>query len=239
MNSKNFASIAFDASISDCGIVGIGIHDIKRKDTVGRTYNSPLKSNNSYHGEKAALLFSMEYAFHKLYTHINFFTDNKSLADNGIPLNFLKKFPFESCNLNWIPRELNKDADKVSKRYRKNGDTDYISSPKIQNTQEAQRLFSKYSYDTKVAFIKKHFSKSINPITDKQNSEFLRMLVLGEKGNYSFNNSKAIVPILSITKLMFSPEEHPPYVRKRIKGVKLDGKTLIKPMSLERFKDLK
>ena len=178
MSSNIFAPaahITFDASISDCGIIGIGIHDIKRKETIGYSYNSAYKSNNSFEGEKMALLCSMEYVYSKSYKHLNLFTDNLSLATIGIPNHFLERFPFDSCTLTWIPRELNKEADKISKQYRKDTTTTKIH---IQTT-KATNLFVKYPYKQKLAFLNKHFSKSIDPITDKQNSEFLRMLNSG------------------------------------------------------------
>lgn len=212
---KNFAHICIDASIMEDGTLGIGIFDITNKKKIALTYKTK-PTRNAFIGESMALICAMEYAYKNGVKKVHFFTDNKELGDAEINPKFLKKFPFKEARISWIPRGLNKEADKMSKAGR-NPNSGYWSEAanktdrKIQKTEQdnIKEMFKKYNYTQKVIFLSK-MAKS------KQELEFIKMLVKRVKGDYRFSYNNETKNLIRMAKTIFIGEEAPMYVRKRL-----------------------
>jgi len=209
-NKKN-ASISFDAAIPhNRNIVGIGIFDTTHNVKFHLSYN--IDKNCSLTAETMALACALEYAYENNYDDIELFTDNKPLANRGIPDHFLIKYPFKNIKLSWIPRELNQVADDLSKNK-----TDYnfntMKSANQTNKSAIKEMFSKYNYEQKVAFIKKMAKRP-------DEKEFSRMLAEKEKGDYKFDVQQNTSKLIRMAKLIFDNDEFSPYIRKRFKNFK-------------------
>jgi hypothetical protein len=133
--------ICFDASLCSDGI-GIGIYDhtlcknIKRKIPHS---NLKQKTNGSFIAEKLALVYTIRYIKESnIKSNIRLFTDNESLANQPISKKLLTRYNIaqNSLSLHWIPREFNKQADKLSKviqKEKKEHIVDKIKSYPLQN----------------------------------------------------------------------------------------------------------
>ena len=104
--------ICFDASIQD-DIIGIGIYHDNKKIKLHKAHNISLKPGESYKAEFIGLVTAMEYVYANEIINPLLFTDNETLATNGIPDYLIEKYG--KARLHWIPREFNKIADKLSK----------------------------------------------------------------------------------------------------------------------------
>lgn len=108
--------ICFDASIIKSGRVGCGVYDMTNLKKVYKTFNTNLKSHESYKGEMMALVTAMEYMYANNIRNPYLFTDNQALANDGIPDFLIEKYG--EAQLYWIPREFNVEADLLSKKAR-------------------------------------------------------------------------------------------------------------------------
>lgn len=103
--------IKFDASIhEDC--IGIGIHNFDMKTDIKhriKLVNVPCSST----AETIALIKTLQYMRQVGIQSAHLFTDNQYVAKQGIDKCLLKGF--KSVTLNWIPREFNEEADRLSK----------------------------------------------------------------------------------------------------------------------------
>jgi len=108
--------ICFDASIIKSGRVGCGVYDMTNLKKVYKTFNTNLKHHESYKGEMMALVTAMEYMYANNIKNPYLFTDNLTLANDGIPDFLIEKYG--EAQLYWIPREFNVEADLLSKKAR-------------------------------------------------------------------------------------------------------------------------
>lgn len=145
--------IHFDASICN-GVCGIGVWDLKRQVKVYKSY--AIDKQCSYTGEIMALLTAMEYAWENKISNPILLTDNSTLAEQGIPKRFTKKFG--TARLHWIPRELNEEADALSKEGRLVSTIPLTSiTQKISknNVQQLSMKIRNYPKDRKVILLKR------------------------------------------------------------------------------------
>ena len=103
--------ICFDASYQD-GTVGIGIFNFDTKEEVYCRYTLLKDVNDSTLMETMALVQTIKYMRQNNITKAHLFTDNKSVADKGVSKTISEGL---KVTLNWIPREFNTDADRLSK----------------------------------------------------------------------------------------------------------------------------
>lgn len=207
---KKFAHICLDASITEDGTLGVGLFDITNNKKIALTYKTK-PSRDAFVGETMALICAMEYAYERGCKKVHFFTDNKRLGDSEINPRFLERFPFESVQISWIPRDLNKEADKMSKAGRNPNSghwTEAANEPEYKN-KNIKSLFSKYDYAQKVKFLSKMAKTN-------QEKEFIRMLKEGVKDDYRFSYSPETSKLIRMAKTIFTGEEAPVYVRKRM-----------------------
>ena len=200
---KEFAHISFDASIPNkSNICNIGIYDTTNKHKLSKTFY--IDKNCSFKAETMALACTLEYAFENGIKILNLFTDNKSLADYGIPKQFLLKFKFKKVTLTWIPRELNVEADKLSKI-----NSICANETEIENN---KTIFLKYSFEQKVNLIEKIVNKE-----NKIETELLRLLKTSEKDNYVFSINSNNSMFFSLVFYILKFSRLPSYTKKRIK----------------------
>lgn len=113
--------IMFDASMNfDTNTIGIGLYEIDSNKTTYMTItaNKDVEINCSYSAEKIAMRKAMQWAKEEFPNKpYKLFTDNLSL---------FRQMHSNNSNIFWIPRELNKEADRMSK----------IGSSVIQKTKE-------------------------------------------------------------------------------------------------------
>lgn len=147
-------NICFDASIRN-GVVGIGIFNTKWKGKEYHSFNYDGKS--SLTAETMALALAMEYARKNQIEKPRFITDNKQLSTNGIPEHFLLKYGYtDFVELVWVPRELNTEADKLSKAgsaCTASSCVDTEMGVSIDNV--VYELIKKYSFKRRLEFIKR------------------------------------------------------------------------------------
>lgn len=115
ITTKKPPRIFFDASVSIFGVVGIGIYECQsnEKATISVQTTTPMSSTDA---EELAFKKAIQFGLTNFNsTTFNFFTDNR-----GVYLKYrdvlaqYRKDGFEFA-LNWIPREMNCDADRLSK----------------------------------------------------------------------------------------------------------------------------
>lgn len=123
--------ISFDASIGASGKVSIGILEHKTKTSIRKTYN--IKTDSSLVAERIALIETLKYIKSNDIEGAHLFTDNKTLAHEGIKRKVLKNYVnnLGKFTLNWVPREFNKEADKLSKPEVKEVDPEMLFNIKI------------------------------------------------------------------------------------------------------------
>jgi hypothetical protein len=111
---KNIAytKIAFDASIMDNKDLGIGMYDMTNK--VRLCEGGRLPKQCSTLGETEALKFSLRYASENKIKNIALFTDSQNVSRVNLE-KFTKDYDFDNVTITWIPRDLNREADKLSK----------------------------------------------------------------------------------------------------------------------------
>ena len=192
-------NICFDASIRN-GFVGVGIYDMKTKQKEFHTFNYNGKS--SYKAEKMALALAMAYARNYNLENPRFFTDNKQLGDEGIPTNFLERFEYVEWNpeLHWIPREMNTEADALSKAGSINNpiETEYLAEPSDWLVESLQN----YTMERRLNFMDK--------LANNKNEKKYVRLLRGELANLKkvkFASSAGFLEFLSISKMMFGKED--------------------------------
>ena len=214
---KNFAHICIDASITKEGVLGVGIFDITNNQRIALTYTTK-PSRDAYVGESMALICAMEYAYKNGFEKVHFFTDNKRLGDEEINPRFLEKFPFKQAKISWIPRDLNKEADKMSKAGRNPNSGHWgeaaNETSKRNSPSNIKKMFEQYTYRQKVKFLSK-MAKT------KQELEFIKMLDKEVKGDYKFGYNDETKYLIRMAKTIFIGEEAPVYIRKRLNKMKV------------------
>jgi len=106
--------ICFDASYHE-GFCGIGIYNFDTKEEIYIRYELPYKTkaqNNSELMETMALVKTLTYMRDRNIESAHLFTDNRGVAAKGVSSTLAKGL---NITLNWIPREFNEDADRLSK----------------------------------------------------------------------------------------------------------------------------
>jgi len=213
---NNFAHICFDASVLKDGTLGIGIFDITHKKRLSFTFNvNSNKEFDALKGETMAMACALEYANKQGFNKIHLFTDNINVSNKGIPDRFIRKFPVLEFQISWIPRDLNKEADKLSKIASK-----ITSKSTIKNIQERKitnvnKLFNKYPYKKRLEFLEKMAQRN-------DEKEFVRMIKSGVSGDYGFNPSstKKFNKFIRLHNTIFDIAEHAEYPVKRIKRIR-------------------
>lgn len=107
--------IFLDASVSEFGVVGIGIYESQSKEKTAITLQTttPLTSNEA---EELAFKKAIAFASTKFKSKVfYFFTDSQYVYKKYREI--MESYNKENLQLmiNWIPRELNGEADKLSK----------------------------------------------------------------------------------------------------------------------------
>ena len=208
--------ICLDASITKDNKLGIGLFNIITKEKIALSYC--INTKNTLIAESMALVCAMEYAYKKGYEIVHFFTDNKALGDKEIDPRFLEKFPFKNAKISWIPRDLNKEADKMSKAGRNPNSgfwTEASNEPnKKVSSSNIKKMFDQYNYRQKVTFLR------IMAKTE-QELEFIKMLDKEVKGHYKFNYNEKTKYLIRMAKTIFTGKEVPLYVRKRLNKMKV------------------
>lgn len=107
--------VFLDASVSEFGVVGIGIFESQSKEKASITVQTTTTMSSTEAEELAfrkAIVFAMSKFSSKT---LNFFTDNQSVYKNNRDLLSVFNKKGYQLTINWIPRELNTEADKLSK----------------------------------------------------------------------------------------------------------------------------
>jgi hypothetical protein len=214
----DYVKISFDASILHGGELGIGMYDISNNVRLCAKGNVGYMS--SAKGERKALEFTLKYASEKNMKRLALFTDNIDLARSDISM-FTKSYNFEEVHLTWVPRELNKEADKQSKEGQKSNNVFTgpaaniveINSGKNVSSDDVNETFKKYSYSQKIQFLK-------NISKNEHEKEFVRMLEEGTRQDYKFVPGKSVNKLISIARTIIKTEELNPYLIKRMKKIK-------------------
>lgn len=107
--------VFFDASVSEFKVVGIGIYEMVSGEKTSITIQTN-KILGSCEAEEIAFKRALEFAINTFESKIIYlFTDNRQVyLDNRHLIEQYKKNGY-SFALNWVPRELNVEADKLSK----------------------------------------------------------------------------------------------------------------------------
>jgi hypothetical protein len=210
--------ICFDASVRN-GLVGIGIWDFEKK--VKKYVSFSSNNTSSYTAEKMALAVAMEYAYSNSYKNPYYFTDNSTLAENGIPKDFIKKYG--NGRLHWIPREFNLEADELSKLGSKVVGNTSINSLEDNISKEFNLIesLSEYGFQRKIDFLKRIATKH-------SEREFIKLLMAKKKGNYHTNCPKGIKPFVYLVCHIFHKFELSKYAFNRINLIKLEDSYLRK-----------
>jgi len=178
--NKNTHYISFDASIKE-GYVGIGIFNNNNGDSLH--YKFKIKMNSSRMAEEMALLCAIKYANDNYIATPFFFTDNLPLF-NDINENqqmYIDKYSKimtkikhkKRINIHWIPREINTEADKLSKIKCKTVSKKSIKSKskKLKNRNEILKNILKKKDDKKYS---NKFANLLATINDKKARTLLR-----------------------------------------------------------------
>ena len=193
-NRNNF--ISFDASIVN-NVLGIGIYD--NLTSTHYHYKTNYTDNCTKKAETIALGCALLYAQKINRTKLNLYTDNKGLADSGIPNQYTHLVQNKEYNLRWIPREMNKEADAASKGKTVDAGSSVITS-KANLEYDNSLGFRNLSCDSKIKLLER-VKKT------KGHSEIIRMLKTGTKGNYNFQNSNQNSIFLRLVFTIFDESE--------------------------------
>jgi ribonuclease HI len=212
--SKRTTYIYFDASLKD-GNVGIGIYNQKKN--TGESIFFENTKLTVCQAETKALQLAIQYAINEKISKPMFFTDNLYVFDQGFPTEFEKSFDQEfKPRLFWIPRELNTEADKLSKGYKIN---------EIMNI--ANTIKTKYTFNQKLNFLKKIARQ-------KSDIDAIRLLETGEKDDYSFQLTEKNKIFFQLIKGCFAQDELSEYTKLRLQYIFRDI-TNVKDNQLERL----
>jgi len=197
-----------------------------------KVHKSNNKTANSGYAEKAALIFAMQYAFDNNINQPMFFTDRKDLAKTGIAKNFLNKFNFRhptdarwQPELHWIPRELNKEADKIA------------SKPPVVNSIQMKTpvqdivgdKLRSYSLDRRINLLQR-LAKT------KQEMEMVILIKEQVKAQYNFQINKDTKKFQKFINTIISYDEMSNYTWKRLnKKARKDTVTEFKGDAIENF----
>ena len=205
-----FSSICIDASLKG-DMVGVGIYNVYSKEKEFHCFKYPSHLNRDGYGdssmiaEKMALVCGLEYAKRKNIPHPLFFTDNKglSVADNS---ELFKKFGYKQ-NISWIPRELNKEADALSKA----GHTGKLPTEmRTLSTDSIVSNVKKYTFETKIKFLKKFANTS-------PELEMIRMIEERVKGDYKFSyDDTHLRPLSTLIRVLFEDNQFSKYTNTRL-----------------------
>lgn len=113
--TKKPPRIFLDASVSVFGVIGIGIYEAQSKEKASITIQATTQMS-SVDAEELAFKKAVTFALSRFNSkNFNFFTDNRAvyLKYREKLLEYQKDGLYLS--INWIPRELNEDADRLSK----------------------------------------------------------------------------------------------------------------------------
>lgn len=236
--------ISFDASIRE-GILGIGIYDNLTFEHF--TYYTDISKDCSFTGETIALGCALQYAYKIKRTVVNLYTDNKSVANNGIPKQLQHLVENMQVTLTWVPREMNKEADRASKgtvensvkltQARKNNlRKKHPQENKIQIvTSGPKKLFINHPFEEKIKLLKRVADNSI------EHQEIIRLIESGERGDYKFQlnvNKPKITALAKLVHTIFDHQELSKYTNRRLKSSFNSAKIKQKLLTKDQLKSL-
>lgn len=229
--------ITFDASLKN-NKVGIGIYDNLTKESFNYITDCP---DDSLRGETIALGCALSYVNKTNRKEVHLFTDNKQLANLGIPKQFKELYPDIEASLRWIPRELNKEADLASKH----AFFPHVKNPsvtKLKNLRKSQN-FHKDSKESNLATKFKNFNKNKKVemleklAVTKHEQEITRMLKNNKPGDYNFQFTPKSEQFIKLAYTIFQSELGT-YSAKRFKKVFTKNNIKQKQINNKAFKNL-
>jgi len=251
-----YTKIAFDASVMRNKNLGIGMYDMTNN--VRLCEGGKLPKMCSTMGEAEALKFTLNYAKEKGFKNLALFTDSQNLSRHDLE-DYTKDYDFEDVVLTWVPRELNKEADKMSKAgqelnknvvfemlniiYPAAANTTTVKSNKsktaktglriVKKKQKTQRSF-KTMFGNKYSYNQK--ARFIMRLAENHNErEFGRFLIDGVKDIYDFQPGNKMAPLMRMAKTIMEYDDMPVYVRRRFKKFKMDNGQKMDRLSFENF----
>ena len=217
--------ISFDASIKK-NKLGIGIFD-----NIGCkyfTYFTDIDKDCSLTAETIALGCALKYASKTKRKVLNLYTDNKTLANHGIPKQFQHLVEGKTVSLTWVPREFNREADHASK-----GAQGFHrgSSPTIRDFTSPSPVAPRPMIEIKAepGSIRAHFQnqgfkakiKLLKRVSEsREQNEMVRLIESGEKGDYKFqlyNGNSGLINLAKLVYTIFDDQELTTYARNRMK----------------------
>lgn len=124
------ATVGHNGKLGTVSEVGLGVYIAQTGERIGRRV--PGISNNE--AEFKALIYAMEYALRNGYADVRFHSDSRNIINRANGKRPGRKFKnermdafqekvlelarqFDHVSFRWIPREMNAEADAVSKQY--------------------------------------------------------------------------------------------------------------------------
>jgi len=249
-SSVMYTKIAFDASVMNNKNLGIGMYDMSNN--VRLRKGGKLHKQCSTLGEAEALKFTLKYANEKGFKNLALFTDSQNLSRHELG-QYTKDYNFNRVVLTWIPRELNTEADKMSKEGQKLNkkvifETPNLIYPKAANdttVKISKQSLSTIKSRTGLRIVSKGNTKSTNQKSIKSmfkdysynqkalfisrlavtepEKEFGRMLIQATPGIYNFQPSNKMAPLIRMAKTIIEHNEMPAYIKKRFNKFKMDN----------------
>ena len=195
--------ICFDASVNKTeNLIGVGIYDITNNKKISKTITIDVK-DSAYKAERIACFEAMKYAKSLGENEVRLFTDNETVSKKECNLMqmYMREIKF---SISWIPRELNKEADTLSKIYKKKTETKKVSKKTYG--------FKNLSYEERLNFLTKISKSTIE-------KEFVRMLKTKERGDYAWILNQDSRAFIRFSLSIFDKNEFDNYSRKRIKSI--------------------
>jgi len=238
--STKYTHISFDASIMKNGNLGIGMYDITNNKRIARC--GKVSKMSSIMGESKALEFVLKYSHENNFEYLTLFTDNIELARRDLT-KYTKQYNFKEVHLTWIPRQLNREADKFSKEGQelhkdisknkslfftgacanettiKKASSKSKSSKRIKSNNKGLRIVEKRSLNIFSKYNYEQKVKMLSALSDKNSideQEFIRFIKQGTKENYRFNITKENITFISMAKtLLIHDKNSSRYVKSR------------------------
>ncbi len=202
--------VAFDASIDhNTKCVGVGIYDMTNKTRISKIVDF-YSGNNSDKSERVAYFEALKYAKGLGCTGVLFFTDNLGVSKEKSPLIdiYMRGIDFKTT---WDPRELNKEADKLSKLAKRTVNSNLAPDEENHILKDDKYNFLKMPFTDRISLLGK-LSRT------KTEKEFIRLITSQEKANYDFDTTLLEKgEFYKFALSIIEEKELSPYAQKRIK----------------------
>ncbi len=237
--------ITFDASIKD-NQLGVGLYDNFTKEKYHIL--TSIDKNCSMKAESIALGCALQYCIKNNRPQVHLFTDNKMLADQGIPSQYKSLTEeFTEVTLTWIPRELNKDADLASKNaffpHLKNPSATKLkemrkkqNAKNIQNIQNIQNTKTGLAKVFETVSIQKKLEMLETLSRTKFEKEIVRMIKTKSPDNYDFQYNKKTSMFMRVAYTLCQGD-FSQYSKKRINSAFQKKQITNKTINKEQFKN--